>query len=163
MSREQCGYDPTTVLAMQAEIMEMQVCKCQPHEGWIATAGDESLNKPGWPVYKIAMSPNSIVNEEKLTPITNNIFPEKPSDVKQHTLETGKVYFIVGQFHFTSSSPTRWGTKCYIMYNMSGKHLVFIKDYWRSYMDDGTSPPEGGTSRASAHEGCQERPHSSRA
>lgn len=143
MSREQRGYDPTAVLATQAEIAEMRVCKCQPHEGWIATARDESLNKPGWPVYKIVMSPNSIVNEEKLTPIANDIRPEKPSDAKQRALETGKAYFIVGRRHFASSSPTGRGTKCYIAYDMSGKRLVFLKDYWRSYVDDGTSPPEG--------------------
>ena len=143
MTREQRGHDPTAVLATQAEIEEMRACKCEAHERWIATARDESLNKRGWPVYKITVSPHSIVDEKKLTPIADDIRPEEASNAKQSALESGKADFIVGRRHFASSSPTGRGTKCYIAYDMSGKRLVFLKDYWRSYVDDNTSPAEG--------------------
>lgn len=143
MTREQRGYDPTVVLATQAEVEDMRACKCRPHEEWIAVARNEALNNPGWPVYKIVMSLHAMVDEEKLIPSTGNICPESKSDAKQHAFGSGKAYFIIGRRHFASSSLTGRGTKCSIAYDMSGKRLVFLKDYWRSYIDDKTSRPEG--------------------
>ncbi|KZT68417.1 hypothetical protein DAEQUDRAFT_766409 [Daedalea quercina L-15889] len=57
-------------------------------------------------------------------------------------IDFAKEQFIVGKRYFGSSSPTGRGTKGYVAYDVSRKRLVFLKDCWRSYIDE-TSQSEG--------------------
>ena len=146
MTRTQRGYDPTAALATKEEIAEMRAFQCKPHEGWLAQARDNALDKPGWPVYKISMSPESLVDVQKLNPITDDISRDEESNfeaLKQRAEAANELCFIVGRCYFASSSPTGRGTKAYIAYDRCGRRLVFLKDCWRSYIDDETTPSEG--------------------
>lgn len=146
MTHVQRGYDPSAVLATKEEIEEMRTFQCKPHETVLAQARDNALDKPGWPVYKITMSPKSLVDVRKLTSITDDISRDEDSvfeDLTQRAEAANGVCFIVGRCYFASSSPTGRGTKGYIAYDICGRRLVFLKDCWRSYIDDETTPSEG--------------------
>ncbi|EPS95907.1 hypothetical protein FOMPIDRAFT_100056 [Fomitopsis schrenkii] len=146
MTRVQRGYDPSAVLATKEEIEEMRAFQCKPHESWLARARDNALDKPGWPVYKVIMPVKSLVEVQKLTPITDDIPRDEESDIeamKERSAVANELSFVVGRCYFASSSPTGRCTKGYIAYDICGRRLVFLKDYWRSYVDEDTSSSEG--------------------
>ncbi|EPS95080.1 hypothetical protein FOMPIDRAFT_1133186, partial [Fomitopsis schrenkii] len=116
MTRVQRGHDPSAVLATKDEIEEMRAFQCKPHESRLARARDNALDKPGWPVYKVTMSRAAAANE---------------------------IYFVVGRCYFASNCATGRCTKGYIAYDVCGRRLVFLKDCWRSYVDDESTPSEG--------------------
>ena len=137
MNEAQRGYDPTAVLATEEEIAAMR--NCPAPSDWADRYRNGAMGQPGWPMYKVTMRSDDLIDERLLTPIAKNIHPSerhsKPCE--------GTPTFIVGKAYFASDSVAGRGTKCFIAYEVSRDRLVFLKDYWRPNID--TLLAEGAT------------------
>ncbi|TFY54577.1 hypothetical protein EVJ58_g8777 [Rhodofomes roseus] len=129
MDQKQRGFDPTVIPATPQEIEEMRTCPA-PTE-WVNACRRASLDQPGWPIYKILMRRQDLVDPRELTPLTNGIDPVDPEPKDPDRAANPDASFLVGMRCFAADSPTGRGTKCFIAYEVSRQRLVFLKDYWR--------------------------------
>ncbi|KAH9932239.1 uncharacterized protein B0H18DRAFT_987214 [Fomitopsis serialis] len=126
MDQERRGFDPTVVRATQDEIDAMRDCGA-PNE-WVSERRHAALDQAGWPVYKIKMRTEDLIDQRDLQPLTKWSSPE-PEDTDPPASDGAS--FIVGKPYFATDSPIGRGTKGYIAYDVSRKRLVFLKDCWR--------------------------------
>ncbi|KAH9927281.1 uncharacterized protein B0H18DRAFT_875646 [Fomitopsis serialis] len=133
MDQERRGFDPTVVRATQDEIDAMWDCGA-PNE-WVNEHRHAALDQAasGWPVYKIKMRTEDLIDQRDLQPLTDWSSPE-PEDTNPPASDGAS--FIVGKPYFATDSPIGRGTKGYIAYDVSRKRLVFLKDCWRPRVED---------------------------
>lgn len=129
MNEAQRGYDPTVVLATEEEIAAMRDCAA-PND-WADRYRNGAIGQPGWPIYKITMRNEDLIDERLLQPIADDI---DPSECQSEPYE-GTPTFVVGKAYFASDSMAGRGTRCFIAYEVARNRLVFLKDYWRPRVD----------------------------
>ncbi|TFY54281.1 hypothetical protein EVJ58_g8957 [Rhodofomes roseus] len=135
MNEVERGFDPTVVRATVEEIEAMRTCPAP--NGWADKCRQDALGQPGWPVYKIMMRPDDLINQQGIQPLTKFMKPDPVDSIAPG----GEVSYIIGKRYFATNSPSGRGTRGYIAYDVSRNRLVFLKDYWRSRLD--SSIPEG--------------------
>ena len=129
MNQVQRGFDPTVVRATRQETRAMR--DCQAPSDWADRYRNGAIDQPGWPMYKITLRREDLVDEAELQPLAEDMEPSQCTSVPVDDAPT----FIVGKVYFASDSVTGRSTKCYIAYEVSRNRLVFLKDYWRPTSD----------------------------
>ncbi|TFY51444.1 hypothetical protein EVG20_g11000 [Dentipellis fragilis] len=113
---QQChwGYDSMVVLASSDDIQALQ-----DYQQHLKTPDSQKQNST--PLYLQAVT--DILENQMLYPIhkvsCNNVNPKMPPCI-----------CLIGKYTEASDSPTGRGMKGYAAYDLQGKRIVFLKDYW---------------------------------